>query len=75
MGLGVRMIFDHALMHYLREHALSRLLVQTYLTHLLDFEWQDYDYALLCELHLPEFFIESAISKGFFVVVDEAHWK
>lgn len=60
MNIALLFFFDY------REHALSRLLVQTYLTHLLDFEWQDYDYSLLCELHLPEFFIESAISKSLF---------
>lgn len=48
---------------FLREHKLSRLLVLMYTTHLLDFEWQDYDYALLAELRLPEFYFESAISK------------
>ena len=39
------------------------MLVLLYTTHLLDFEWQDYDNSLLAELQLPEFYFENAISK------------
>ena len=45
-----------------REHSFSHLLVSICLTHLLDFEWQDYDNSLLSELQLPEFLLQTAIS-------------
>lgn len=46
-----------------REHSFARLLVSLYLVHLLDCEWQGYDYTLLSELQLPDFLFQSAISE------------
>ena len=39
------------------------MLILIYFLHLLDFEWQDYDHALLKELDLPEFLFSNALSK------------
>ena len=38
-------------------------LVSTYLLHLLDCQWQDYDFTLISDLQLPEFLIHTAVSK------------
>ena len=43
-------------------------LVSTYLLHLLDCQWQDYDFTLISDLQLPEFLIHSAVSKFHFPV-------
>ena len=47
-----------------RDHEFARLLVLVYLLHLLDFDWQDYDHALLNELNLTELYVSNAISES-----------
>ncbi|XP_064406559.1 zinc finger ZZ-type and EF-hand domain-containing protein 1-like isoform X2 [Halichondria panicea] len=44
-----------------KEHSFSRSLVLLFVCHLLDFDWQDYDHALLSELQLPEFLFSNAV--------------
>ncbi len=41
----------------------SHPLFLLYILHLLGFDWQAYDHALLNELQLPEFFVSNAIRK------------
>ena len=45
------------------DHKTSQILVSSYLLHLLDCQWQDYDFTLISDLQLPEFLIRSAVSK------------
>lgn len=47
-----------------REYSRARLLVSIITCHLLDFQWQDYDHRLLADIQLPDFLLQSAISKS-----------
>eukprot|EP00731_Ephydatia_muelleri_P019637 Em0012g462a len=42
----------------------SQSLVSTYLLHLLDYQWQNYDCTLISDLQLPEFLLQTAIKSG-----------